>query len=157
MSSTGERWRDWAGDWTGSWTGNWAGVRPASGVRIGDNERETAVSALGEHYAAGRLTKEEYDERSGLAWSAKTGADLAPLFQDLPRVAPRPPQEPPARTDTRGRSWNVPFLPLLLVLIGIVALTHIAWPVFLVIGVLWWAGLFRWGGRRRWRGGGGCR
>ena len=33
-------------------------------LRIGDAEREAAVTALGEHYAAGRLTKEEYDERA---------------------------------------------------------------------------------------------
>ena len=33
-------------------------------LRIGDAEREATISALGEHYAAGRLTKEEYDERS---------------------------------------------------------------------------------------------
>ena len=33
-------------------------------LRIGDDDREAAVTALGEHYAAGRLTKEEYDERA---------------------------------------------------------------------------------------------
>jgi len=146
--TSGEWWRDWAGDRAGTWAGSWAGVRPPSGVRIGDAEREAAISALGEHYAAGRLTKEEYDERSGLAWSAKTGADLAPLFNDLPRAAARPPQQPPARPDPRARGWHVPFLPLLLVLIGVAVLTHVAWPVFLVIGLLWWAGLFRWGRRR---------
>ena len=37
--------------------------RPGPELRIGDAEREAAVTALGEHYAAGRLTKDEYDER----------------------------------------------------------------------------------------------
>jgi len=143
---SGERWRDWAGDWAGNWTGSWAGSRPATGVRVGDAEREAAVTALGEHYAAGRLTKEEFDERSGQAWAARTGGDLAPLFQDLPRAVARPTQ--PAQATTRGRGWHVPFLPLLLVLVGVVALTHVAWPVFLVLGVLWWAGVFRFGRRR---------
>jgi hypothetical protein len=55
--ASSERWRDWAGDWTGSWTGTWAGVRPPSGLRIGDAELEAAVTALVEHYAAGRPTK----------------------------------------------------------------------------------------------------
>ena len=145
MSGQGEGWRGRAGDWAGSWAGSW--TRPTSDVRIGDAEREAAVAALGEHFAAGRLTKEEYDERSGVAWSAKTGADLAPLFADLPRAVTRPPQATPPQRH-RDRAFHLPFLPVLLVLIGVVVLTHTAWPVFLVIGVLWWAGMFRWGRRR---------
>jgi hypothetical protein len=154
--ASSERWRDWAGDWTGSWTGTWAGVRPPSGLRIGDAEREAAVTALGEHYAAGRLTKEEYDERSAIAWSARTGSDLAPLFNDLPRAAARPPQpKPPERRPDRG--MHIPFLPVLLLVIGLGILTHSPWRVLLVVGVLWWAGLFRWGRRRGWYGRSGCR
>jgi len=152
---TGEKWRDWAGDWAGNWTGSWAGVRPPSGLRIGDAEREAAVAALGEHYAAGRLTKEEYDERSAIAWSARTGSDLAPLFNDLPRAPARPPQpKPPERP---GRHVHMPFLPVLLVVIGLAILTHSFWLVLLVVGVFWWAGLFRWGRRRSGHGRPGCR
>lgn len=54
-------------------------------IRIGDAERDSAAAALREHYAAGRLTKDEYDERIDRVWSAKYEADLAPLFSDLPR------------------------------------------------------------------------
>ena len=61
---------------------------PRSGLRISDAEREAAVSALGEHFAAGRLTREEYDERSERAYAARTAAEVAPLFTDLP--APHP-------------------------------------------------------------------
>ena len=65
---------------------------PAQGtdgtVRIGDAERDAAVSALGDHYAAGRLTREEFDERSDQAMQARFHGDLQPLFADLPR-APR--------------------------------------------------------------------
>ena len=53
-------------------------------LRIGDSEREAAVAALGDHYAAGRLTKEEYDERAARAWEARTRSALWPLFSDLP-------------------------------------------------------------------------
>lgn len=53
-------------------------------LRIGDSERDAAVAALGEHYAAGRLTREEFDERAGRATAARFDADLAPLFADLP-------------------------------------------------------------------------
>ncbi|HEX6339311.1 MAG TPA: DUF1707 domain-containing protein [Jiangellaceae bacterium] len=54
-------------------------------IRIGDAERDSAASALGEHYAAGRLTKDEYDERIDRVWAAKVEDDLVPLFSDLPR------------------------------------------------------------------------
>ncbi|GAA1426180.1 hypothetical protein GCM10009616_00050 [Microlunatus lacustris] len=56
--------------------------------RIGDAERDRAVDALQEHMAAGRLDREEFDERLGRALAARTVADLQPLFADLPE--PRP-------------------------------------------------------------------
>lgn len=59
-------------------------------IRIADAEREAAVSTLSEHYAVGRLTREEYDERCEAAWAARTRAELRPLFTDLP--GPQQPQ-----------------------------------------------------------------
>ncbi|MFI7061609.1 DUF1707 domain-containing protein [Kribbella sp. NPDC050124] len=58
--------------------------RPGGPIRIGDKEREDAVKRLGEHFEAGRLTAEEHTERIGRALEAKTDADLATLFSDLP-------------------------------------------------------------------------
>jgi len=57
-------------------------------LRIGDSEREAAARELGEHYAMGRITTEEHSERLEQIWAARTAADLAPAFADLPR--PRP-------------------------------------------------------------------
>ena len=57
-------------------------------MRIGDSERDEAVSMLQEHHAEGRLSTEEFDERMGKALEARTGSDLVGLFTDLP--APRP-------------------------------------------------------------------
>ncbi|MCB0885312.1 MAG: DUF1707 domain-containing protein [Propionibacteriaceae bacterium] len=57
-------------------------------MRIGDSERDEAVSMLQEHHAAGRLSTEEFDERMGKALEARTASDLVGLFFDLP--APRP-------------------------------------------------------------------
>jgi hypothetical protein len=54
-------------------------------IRIGDQEREEAVTRLGKHYEAGRLSADEHQERVGEALQAKTEADLAALFADLPR------------------------------------------------------------------------
>jgi hypothetical protein len=54
-------------------------------LRIGDAERDAAIAALSRHYADGRLTKVEHEERIGLAMNARTDADLGTLFADLPR------------------------------------------------------------------------
>jgi hypothetical protein len=111
-------------------------------LRIGDSDREAAVSALGEHYAAGRLTKEEYDERADAAWSARTSSQLAPLFADLPRPsAPRPVSSPtpqravPVPRYGTGRWCGAGFPPVLLVVLALVILTHV--PVFLLFVVAW--------------------
>jgi hypothetical protein len=118
-------------------------------TRIGDAEREAAISALGEHYAAGRLTKQEYDERAEVAWSARTESALRPLFVDLPPLAgsrPAARQAPawstpvrPARNGPSGWSPRLPVVPLVLLVLGLVLLTHVPWPLFLLLGVLWWS------------------
>ena len=61
---------------------------PAPLPRIGDAERDRAVGYLQEHMAQGRLDSVEFDERLTRALSARTEADLQPLFEDLPE--PRP-------------------------------------------------------------------
>jgi hypothetical protein len=53
-------------------------------LRIGDAERTAAADDLGEHYAQGRLTAEEHQERLDRVWAARTSAELTPLFADLP-------------------------------------------------------------------------
>jgi hypothetical protein len=52
--------------------------------RLSDAEREEAVGGLAQAHAEGRLTTEEYGERSAAARRAVTRADLVPLFADLP-------------------------------------------------------------------------
>jgi len=63
-------------------------------LRIGDAERDEVAAALREHYAAGRLTSEEFDERLEACLAARTAGDLQTLTLDLPRLgrapAPRP-------------------------------------------------------------------
>ena len=78
----------------------WSDGLGAQQLRIGDVEREAAVTALGEHYASGRLTKEEYDDRSTVAYEARSLAALQPLFADLP--LPHGPLEPASATYAAG-------------------------------------------------------
>ena len=105
-------------------------------LRVGDTEREAAVAALGEHYAAGRLTLEEYDDRTTRAFGACVAADLWPLFRDLPQM--------PAPRERRRRGWRGPgFAPLLLVVIGLGMLTDLPWPILLLVGWVLWSRVFR--------------
>ncbi|WP_213930229.1 DUF1707 SHOCT-like domain-containing protein [Rhodococcus sp. B50] len=53
-------------------------------IRIGNAERSRALDLLGEHFALGRLTLPEFDERSAKASAATTRGDLDVLFTDLP-------------------------------------------------------------------------
>jgi Domain of unknown function (DUF1707) len=119
-------------------------------LRIGDTERDAAVRALGEHFAAGRLTKEEYDERSDLALRARTDSDLRPLFADLPRLKDQRGSVPAPKAAPTGRSWmwrSVPAAPLLAVLVLVVAVTSEAWWLLFAV---WWL-FFCARPRRRWR------
>jgi hypothetical protein len=55
-------------------------------VRASDDDRNQAVFALREHLAAGRLTLEEFAERTSAALAATTTADLDPPLHELPAV-----------------------------------------------------------------------
>lgn len=69
-----------------------------SGVRIGDAEREKVAASLREHYAHGRLTLDEFQQRLDAVFAAKTDTDLARITADLPHTnpyaAPWPPSQP---------------------------------------------------------------
>jgi TM2 domain-containing membrane protein YozV len=57
-------------------------------LRVGTQEREDAVKALGDHFADGRLPVDEYEERVGKAVEALTRGDVRALFHDLPPPHP---------------------------------------------------------------------
>ena len=57
-------------------------------MRVGDAEREAAAAELREHYASGRLTLDELNERVDKAFAAKTRGDLNALMTDLPSRRP---------------------------------------------------------------------
>lgn len=56
--------------------------------RLSDAEREEAIEALGEHLSSGRLDIDEYGDRTARVTAAKTRAELAPVFDDLPDPHP---------------------------------------------------------------------
>ncbi|STC68966.1 hypothetical membrane protein [Corynebacterium pilosum] len=53
-------------------------------MRLSDDERSDAMSALGRALAEGRLTLSEYESRIGAVCNANNRNELAPLFRDIP-------------------------------------------------------------------------
>lgn len=121
----------------------WPRTRPE--LRLSDADRDRAVAELGEHYAAGRIDKDEFDERSDAVWTARTTGDLEPVFADL--VAPAERRASRHAGPWWRRGWYpVPFLPVLFVLIALTAVTHVP---FVLLGLVAWFLLV---GRRHRRG-----
>jgi TM2 domain-containing membrane protein YozV len=71
-------------------------VSEPDALRIGTQEREDAIRVLGEHFAAGRLSVDEYEKRVTEALESQTRGDLRPLFGDLPAPYPAFMIPPPA-------------------------------------------------------------
>ena len=104
-------------------------------LRISDADRESAVNLLSEQYALGRLTKDEFDERSDAVWSARTEGDLAPIFADLPVRRSAPPR-PGSLAPHRPRWWPLPLAPVVIALVVLTVLTHLPFVLLLVVGFL---------------------
>jgi hypothetical protein len=146
--------------------------------RIGDAERTAAAQELGEHFAQGRLTPDEHQERLDRVMSARTAAELTPLFADLPgspyqarayagaerppvgsdrprggRPYPappfgRPPFGRPPYAGRRGWFGMLPF-PLKLLLVLIVGAVVVTHLPLILIGLVVWVVLARVGHGRR--------
>ncbi len=110
-------------------------------LRLSDADREAAVDLLGEQYAVGRLSRDEFDERSDAVWSARTRGDLAPIFADLPvQSSPRPGRTPartpgftPAGAPHRPRWWPFPLAPVVIAMVALTVLTHVPFVLLLVV------------------------
>ncbi|MCM6777795.1 DUF1707 domain-containing protein [Nocardia sp. CDC159] len=100
-------------------------------IRIGDTEREEAMRRLSDHFAAGRLSVAEFDERSAVVAAAVTRGDLAQVFGDLPK----PVSEAPVPARKRGDKPDLQGPVMGLVVIGALVLffTTGTWLWFLMI------------------------
>ena len=129
------------------WDGFSADPRRAevAGIRASDHDRETALEALREAYADGRLDRVEFDRRSAAALAATILGEFAPLLQDL---EPQPPLQASVhdeavrryRRETRDARNGV--LAIGTLTTGIWGATAIAdggayffWPIFPILGV----------------------
>src|SRR5215467_3881620 len=64
-------------------------------LRTSDADRDRVAARLRDHFAEGRLTREELDERLTAALNAKTHGDLRRVLADLPEPTPVVPQGGP--------------------------------------------------------------
>ena len=72
---------------------------PSDHLRVSDADRDRAVSELSEALQAGRITADEFDQRSGQALAARTGKELTALHADLPVERPPATRAAPQRAD----------------------------------------------------------
>jgi hypothetical protein len=86
----------------------------ASQVRASDAERNQTIEVLAAAAAAGRLSLEEYSERSEAALAARTVGDLSGMTADLPAHSPAADAPVPAEitavlgNESRKGPWVVP-------------------------------------------------
>jgi DUF1707 SHOCT-like domain len=120
-------------------------------IRISDSDRERAAAQLRDHYAEGRLTAEELDERVTATLKARTAGDLRRVMADLPGPAqPGPQNLPPFSAPPWAYRRRGPrLLPLALfmlfallllpgggwVLFGFLKLLLLIWLVVALVGV----------------------
>jgi hypothetical protein len=136
-------------------------------IRASDADREQVAARLRDHFAEGRLTREELDERIAATLNAKTIGDLRPPMADLP--GPAPVQASPGLARPAPPGWPRPpmawrglrILPLLAIGLAVaLTLNGGAWAIFGFFRFLliFWlvttaVGLIMGRRMRRWRGG----
>lgn len=110
-----------------------APTRSEPGLRASDAERDSTVSLLRAHSAAGRLDVEELEQRIGGAYAATTRGELAALLADLPGSAPVPGTAAAPRRHDAGHGWGG-FVQVNVLLVAIWALSGAGyfWPAWVM-------------------------
>jgi hypothetical protein len=116
------------------------------GIRVSDADRDRVSDQLRDHFAAGRITSGELDERLSAALNAKTFGDLRRIMADLPGPVPAlstaaaPALRATPTWATRRR--HPPFSPLiLLALLAALLLPPAAWLLATFVNVILLFGL----------------
>ena len=114
-------------------------------LRASDADREGVAGTLRAHGAEGRLGVDELEERIAAAFSARTHGELQQLLRDLPGGAPLPRVGRPRR----HRAGLARVVQIAALLVAIWALTGAGyfWPVWPIVGLLWFT--MPWRGRSR--------
>jgi hypothetical protein len=119
-------------------------------MRASDSDRDAVLAELSEHFQAGRLTSDEFEERTGQALQARTFGDLARLTADLPSPSSARPVAGPAGAPVTRPGGRVPLAPLLLSLVAVALVantlieagtgtrgSHVSWLILVIPLVAW--------------------
>jgi hypothetical protein len=101
-----------------------AATRPD--LRVGDAERESTATALREHYAVGRLSTDELNERLDAAFSATTHGQLEQVTHDLPHIQLAPAVPPPAVPSRRAGAAVARAVAALVTVVALLAVVSVA-------------------------------
>jgi hypothetical protein len=118
-------------------------------LRASDADRDVAHGALGRAYAEGRLTREEFDQRSEAVLGSRTLGELPVLLSDLvPTEGPRQLEQPARevtsiqeqavsryRRNVREALWGFLSASIICwVIWGVTGAGAFPWPVFVMLG-----------------------
>lgn len=126
-------------------------------IRASDSDREQVVELLRGAYTEGRLTLEEFDERTTAAYAARTWSQLRDLASDLPvevnlrrpgssvgppprdraTLPPGPGMPPPVPAGRPGFFPVLPFVILFIVLAGSLHAAALAILPAIVVVMVW--------------------
>ena len=108
----------------------------ADRIRTSVADRERVTARLRDHFAEGRLTHEELDERVTAALNAKTFGELRRVLADLPEPAPvlAPRPAGPGLAVRRRRPGILPLAALML--LAVVLLPGGGWVFFAFLQML---------------------
>lgn len=130
-------------------------------MRASDADRDAVLAGLSEHFQAGRLTQDEFDDRAGRALAARTWGELGDLQQDLPARNPVPAplanapsaaasaDDQPVRPYRRRVPGPVALIGIGLAIAGVLQIAHGHWGFLWLVffGLFWLRHLVRHAGR----------
>jgi uncharacterized protein DUF1707 len=107
-------------------------------IRISDADRDRVTARLRDHFAEGRLTADELDERISATLNAKTFGELRTVLADLPEPVPVTPhgRRPPRAAAFAVGRRRPRILPLVLLALLAALLIPGGWLVFAVLKVI---------------------
>jgi Domain of unknown function (DUF1707) len=118
------------------------GNSPTAEMRASDADRDAVLSELSEHFQAGRLTPEEFEDRAGRVLASRTWGELTDLLRDLPSTLPGPQAPvagapfaaPPQRPSRHGAPAPVAVLAAIGVAVAVSAdIAHGSWGFLAVV------------------------
>ena len=105
-------------------------------LRVSDAERHRVVAQLQEHCAQGRLTVDEFSERTGEALAARTQVDLDRALRELPALPPPPPVRRLRTKRQRDFALHLAtyvLVNLFLIFVWAQTITDYFWPVWSLV------------------------